>query len=205
LRFEGDFYTHKIMTPVYVPEPQPHGVPKIFLAAVGEAMTELCGEVADGLLAHGFTTPRYLREVTTPLVERGLASTGRDRSGFEISCPVFLATGESDEEVEQAATGVRRQIAFYGSTPAYRGVLELHGIGDLQTELHSLSRRGEWETMGKLIDDDLLDLFAVVGGVDEVAAKVHDRYDGVVDRVTLYLPPSLSEESVAGILGSFQD
>jgi probable F420-dependent oxidoreductase len=205
LRFEGDFYTHKIMTPVFVPEPQPHGIPKLFLAAVGEAMTEMCGEVADGLFTHGFTSAQYIREVTTPVLLRGIERSGRDRSAFEIACPIFLATGERDDEVEAAAAGVRQQIAFYGSTPAYRGVLELHGWGDLQTELHTLSLRGEWDTMQKLIDDDILDTFAVVAPIGKVAAKVRDRYDGVIDRATLYLPPNASEESVIGVLESFRD
>src|SRR5918997_5937907 len=64
LDFRGDFYTHTLMTPFFNPGPNPHGNAKIFLAAVGERMTEVAGEVCDGLLCHGFTTERYLREVT---------------------------------------------------------------------------------------------------------------------------------------------
>ncbi len=107
LVFEGEFFTHTIMTPVFVPEAQPHGFPTVFIAAVGQAMTEMCGEVADGVLTHGFTTERYLREVTTPLLMRGIERSGRSRSDFEIACPIFLATGEGDAEVEAAVDGVR--------------------------------------------------------------------------------------------------
>ena len=134
LRFEGEFYTHKIMTPMFTPEPQPHPFPKVFVAAVGEAMTEMCGEVADGLLAHAFTTKRYFEEVTTPALLRGMQRSGRQRSDFQLSCPIFVVTGETEEQLAAGAVGTRKQIAFYGSTPAYRKVLELHGWGDLHTK-----------------------------------------------------------------------
>ena len=99
LRFEGEFYTHKLMTPMFTPEPQPFPAPKVFIAAVGEAMTEMCGEVADGLLAHAFTTRRYLHEVTMPAVQRGLERSGRERSAFQVACPVFVVTGGDEAEM----------------------------------------------------------------------------------------------------------
>lgn len=183
LHFEGEFYTHKIMTPMFTPEPQPFPSPKIFIAAVGDAMTEMCGEVADGMLGHAFTTKRYLDEVTTPALLRGLQRSGRDRREFQLSCPVFVVTGDTDAEVQAAAAATRKQIAFYGSTPAYRRVLELHGWGELQTELHRLSLQGAWDTMGSLIDDEMLEAFAVVAPIDHVARELRSRYDGVVDRI----------------------
>lgn len=183
LRFEGEFYTHKIMTPMFTPEPQPHPAPKVFIAAVGEAMTEMCGEVADGHLGHPMISKRYLDEVTLPALERGLARSGRDRGGFQVSCEVMVATGENDAELAAAIAATRKQIAFYGSTPAYRRVLELHGWGDLQDELHRLSLHGEWDAMGSLVDDDVLAAFAVVGPVDTVAAALRQRCAGVAQRV----------------------
>jgi len=119
----------------------------VYLAAVGELMTEVAGEVADGLLVHPFTTERYIREVTLPALERGLAKSGRDTKDFPISFSGLVATGDTDEELADATRKVRGQIAFYGSTPAYRGVLELHGWGELQSELNALSKTGEWEKM----------------------------------------------------------
>ena len=181
LRFEGDFYTHKIMTPMFAPEPLAHPVPKVFIAAVGPAMTEMCGEVADGHLGHPFVSRRYLDEVTMPALERGMRRAGRDRSAFELSAEVMVATGENDAELKTATDAARKQIAFYGSTPAYRKVLELHGWGDLQTELHRLSLEGEWDAMGSLIDDDMLNAFAVVGPVDTVAGALRSRCEGAVD------------------------
>jgi len=200
LRFEGDFYTHKLMTPMFIPEPQPHPSPKVFVAAVGETMTEMCGEVADGLLAHAFTTKRYFEEVTTPALLRGMARSGRQRSDFQLSCPIFVVTGETEEELAAGVVGTRKQIAFYGSTPAYRKVLDLHGWGDLHSELHRLSLQGEWDTMGTLIGDEILEAFAVVAPIDTVAGEIRDRCDGVIDRVLVGFPSSVAEDTVIAVL-----
>ncbi|MGH3543108.1 MAG: LLM class F420-dependent oxidoreductase, partial [Mycobacterium sp.] len=200
LRFEGEFYTHKIMTPMFTPEHHRYEFPKVFVAAVGEAMTEMCGEVADGMLAHAFTTKRYLDEVTMPVLQRGMARAGRDRSEFQLSCPLFVVTGSDDAEVQTAADSTRKQIAFYGSTPAYRKVLELHGWGDLQPELHRLSLQGDWDVMGSLIDDDMLDAFAVVAAPDQLADKISERCGGVIDRVLPSFPSHMSETAVSAVL-----
>jgi probable F420-dependent oxidoreductase len=188
LDFRGDFYTHTLMTPFFDPGPNPHGDPRVFLAGVGELMTEVAGETCDGFLCHGFTTERYLREVTLPALERGLAKSDRTFDDLEISGPAFVVTGSNEEEMAESAKGTRRQIAFYGSTPAYRGVLELHGWGDLQTELNVLSKQGEWAAMGELIDDEMLDTFAVVAEPDALAAGLHARYGDIVDRISFYAP-----------------
>ncbi|HEY5014357.1 MAG TPA: LLM class F420-dependent oxidoreductase [Acidimicrobiia bacterium] len=188
LDFRGEFYRHTLMTPFFNPGPTGHGPPKVFLAAVGEHMTEVAGEVADGILIHGFTTERYVREVTMPAIERGLAKAGRTREGFEVSGPLFVVTGTTDEEIEKAKTATRQQIAFYGSTPNYRGVLELHGWGELQPELNALSKQGKWVEMGERIDDDMLSTFAVVASPEGVGRELANRYGGLVDRCSFYAP-----------------
>ncbi len=188
LDFRGDFYTHTLMTPFFNPGPSPHGHPKVFLAAVGPRMTEVAGEVCDGLLCHGFTTASYLQEETLPAVETGLAKAGRSRADLELSIPAFIVTGQDEEEMAASAVGVRRQVAFYGSTPAYRGVLEHHGWGDLQDELNVLSKQGEWATMGELIDDEILGTFAVVAEPDAIAGALLERWGGLVDRISFYAP-----------------
>jgi probable F420-dependent oxidoreductase len=200
LRFEGEFYTHKIMTPMFTPEPHPYGAPKVFIAAVGEAMTEMCGETADGVLAHAFTTKRYQDEVTLPALQRGLDRSGRARGDFEVACPVFVVTGRDDAEMAAAATATRKQIAFYGSTPAYRAVLELHGWDDLQGDLRQLSLDGEWDRMGALIDDEMLETFAVVAPFDHLASKLRHRCEGAIDRVLLALPSTMSDETLTEVL-----
>jgi probable F420-dependent oxidoreductase len=189
LRFEGEHYRHTLMTPMFSPQAHEWGGPPVHLAAVGPRMTRLAGEIADGLLAHGFTTARYLRERTVPALEEGLAAAGRTRSDFTISLPGFVVSGRTDREREQAAAAVRATIAFYGSTPAYRPVLELHGWDSLGDELHALSisrRDDRWTAMRDLVDDEVLDAFAVIAGPDDVGARVRERYSGLVDRFSVY-------------------
>jgi probable F420-dependent oxidoreductase len=151
-------------------------------------MTRVAGEVADGILVHAFTTERYLREVTMPTIEAALATSGRSRADFQVSYPAFVVTGDTEEQMAEAATDVRKQIAFYGSTPAYRSVLEAHGWGDLQTELNTLSKRGDWDEMGRRIEDEILDAFAVVGSPEEIPGLVQKRFADLVDRISLYMP-----------------
>ncbi|MBB5956703.1 putative F420-dependent oxidoreductase [Saccharothrix tamanrassetensis] len=177
LRFRGEFYTHTLMTPFFDPGPNPHGPPKVWLAGVGGLMTEVAGEVADGFLCHNFTTERYLREVTLPALAKGRAKVGKTLAGLEISAPSLVAC--DDRQVAD----VKRQIAFYGSTPAYRKVLDLHGWGGLHDELHRLSRRRLWDDMAAAVDDDVLHAFAVVGTESEVAAELDRRYGDVATRV----------------------
>jgi probable F420-dependent oxidoreductase len=191
LDFRGDFYTHTLMPPFFTPEPGE--APRVFVAAVGAAMTEVVGEVADGLLAHAFTTERYLREVTVPTLERGLARSGRTRADLEISHQLLVATGP---DLPGAVDAVRRQIAFYGSTPAYRGVLARHGWEELGVELTALSksdRADRWQVMGSLVDDDVLNAFAVVGEPDALAAEIRRRFDGLVDRFSFYTPYEIDQ------------
>lgn len=188
LDFRGDFYEHTLMTPFFDPGPNDFGAPKVFLAAVGELMTKVVGEVCDGMLCHGFTTESYLREVTIPALTGGLDASGRTRTDLQLSLPAFVVTGTTEEEAAAAAEGVRQQIAFYGSTPAYRGVLEHHGWGDLQTELNALSKQGGWVEMGRLIDDDILRTFAVVAEPDQVGDELLARFGDVVDRISFYAP-----------------
>ncbi len=204
LEFRGDFYTHTLMTPFFNPGANEFGAPKVFLAAVGEKMTEVAGEVCDGILIHGFTTERYVREVTIPALERGLARAGRDRSSFEVSGPLFVVTGTNEQEIEAAKVATRRQVAFYGSTPAYRGVLDLHGWGDLQPELNALSKQGKWAEMGDLIDDEMLDTFAVVAEPEGVGAELKRRYADIVDRLSFYAPYQSDPDRWAAVLADLK-
>ena len=191
LDFRGDFYTHTLMTPFFAPDKADlagFGVPRIFLAGVGELMTEVAGEVCDGFICHGFTSEKYLREVTIPALERGRAKAGKTMEGFEIIGPSFVVTGGNEAEMEAAAVGTRQQIAFYGSTPAYRGVLDIHGWGGMQDELNTLSKQGKWVEMGTLIDDEVLNTFAVVGEPETVAPELHRRYGDIIQRISFYAP-----------------
>jgi probable F420-dependent oxidoreductase len=183
LDFRGEFYRHTLMTPMFKPTDTQHGPPRVYLAAVGPLMTEVAGEVADGLIAHAFTTERYLREVTLPAVERGLAKAGKKRGDFAITCPVFVVSGPDEQAYAASRRAVAQQIAFYGSTPAYRPVLELHGWGALQSELNVMSKQGKWVEMGGLISDEILEAFAIVGEPHQIADRVKARFGDVLDRL----------------------
>ena len=204
LRFEGEFYRHTLMTPFFNPGPTGYGPPRVFLAAVGEKMTEVAGEVADGMFVHGFTTEKYLRERTLPALERGLARSDRTRAALELAFPMFMITGGTDAEMAEADAAVRKQIAFYGSTPAYRPVLELHGWGDLGEELNTLSKRGEWDEMGRRITDDVVDAFAVTGPSQELPGLVKARVGDLVDRISFYSPHRSDPEDWGEVVAAFK-
>ena len=188
LRFEGEFYTHTFMTPFFDPGPNPHDHPPILLGGVGPLMTEVAGEVADGFLCHPLSTERYLREVTLPALERGRRKAGRTLDGFEICGPSMIVARDSEEDIVSETQVLRRQIAFYGSTPAYRPVLELHGWGDLHYELNAMALRGEWDRLHEPIDDEVLHTFAVVGTPDDAFAEIKRRYGDVVTRISIGAP-----------------
>ncbi len=188
LDFRGDYYTHTLMTPMFTPTNNSYGPPRVVLAAVGPKMTEVSGEVADGMLVHAFTTPTYLAETTLPAIERGLAAGGRARDDFEVCYPAFVVSGHDEKAWEQTRSAVSKQVAFYGSTPAYKPVLDAHGWGELQGELNALSKRGEWDEMGTRITDEILEQFAVVAEPAKVAGALKERFGGTVDRIFCTFP-----------------
>nr|WP_322749639.1 MULTISPECIES: LLM class F420-dependent oxidoreductase [unclassified Frankia] len=204
LNFRGEFYTHTLMTPFFNPGPNPHGRPPVLLAGVGELMTKVAGEVADGFLCHPFTTERFLREVTLPALTTGRESADGTLDGFTIAGAPFVVTGHDEQALADAARGTRKQIAFYASTPAYRPVLEVHGWGSLQEQLNLLSKRGAWDEMGDLIDDDVLNAFAVVGEPDDIAPELRRRYGDVMTRVTLNTPYTSDEKLWPDIVAALQ-
>lgn len=205
LSYEGPFYRHTLMTPFFSPEPNPYGPPPIYLAASGAKMTKVGGEVADGLMLHALTSVATMAEITLPALEQGLEASGRTRADIELYAPVFVITGDSDEELRTAERAVRLQLAFYASTPAYRKVLAFHGRPDLPAELNELSKQGRWKELGGLIDDEVLDLFSVTGKPEEVGPAVLARFGGVLDRVALYAPYQHQSEPWARILPGFSE
>ncbi|WP_299565110.1 TIGR03617 family F420-dependent LLM class oxidoreductase [uncultured Mycolicibacterium sp.] len=193
LDFRGEFYRHTLMTPTFNPGPNPYGPPPIYLGALGPLMTRTAAEVADGLLVMPFSSTRFLREHTLPAVAEGLAAAGRTRADLEVVPEIIVSPGEDH-------TAARRLLAFYGSTPAYRPVLDLHGWGDLQPELNALSKQGRWQEMGTLIDDEVLHTIAACGTPAEIAEHIRARTDGVAQRVCLYAAGVIPPETVAQII-----
>ena len=175
LNVTGEHYSHTLMTPMFSPGPNPHGSPDIWLAAVGPAMTMLAGEAAEGFIAHAFTTPDYLEQVSLPALADGRDRGGRDHTDVVVT--PFVVTGSDEAARAASERAVREQIAFYGSTPSYRAVMELHGWGEAADALHAASRRGEWREMGAIITDDMMSAFAIDCPSPDVGA-LREAIDG---------------------------
>jgi probable F420-dependent oxidoreductase len=201
LNFQGEFYRHTLMTPTFTPRDNPYGPPPIYVGALGPKLTRAVAEHADGLLVMPFGSKRFLNEVTMTAVDAGLSAAGRGRADLAI-VPEIIVSVSSDTNPDHATT--RQLLAFYGSTPAYRPVLEAHGWGDLQPELNALSKQGRWAEMGALIDDDVLHTIAACGTPAEVAAHIADRVRGVSDRVCIYQPGPIAVDSLAQIVDALR-
>lgn len=185
LDFQGEFYQYSLMTPEFTPVTEGLKRPPILQAAVGPLMIQTAAEVADGLIVHPFCTEQYLKEVIVPRIEPALAARGRTLDHFEIQYPIFIATGETEEQLEAAKAAVRYRIGFYGSTPSYKPVLDLHGWGDLQPILRTMTRENKWDQLANEISDEMLTTFAAVGEPAEAARIVRERVGGVADSVVL--------------------
>jgi probable F420-dependent oxidoreductase len=197
LDFRGEYYRHTLMTPTFTPRDNPHGPPPIYVGALGPRLTKATAQHADGLLVMPFGNKKFLHEVTMAAVDDGLAAAGRTRDDLAI-VPEVIVSVTSDVNPDHAAT--RQLLAFYGSTPAYRPVLDIHGWGDLQPELNALSKQGRWAEMGGLIDDEVLHTIAACGSPAEVAAHIRDRVDGISDRICIYQPGPIEVELLAQIV-----
>jgi probable F420-dependent oxidoreductase len=182
LSFRGDYYKLNLMSPFFNPGRIEHPEIPIFIAGVNTGLARLAGEAADGFHVHPFHTPRYLREVLIPAIEDGASTAGRSRSDVQINVSAFIVTSPEEDLF------VRSQVAFYASTPSYRRVMALHGREETATELSKLASRAMWGDMASLVDDDMLRTFAVVASADDLADALHERYNGLADRLALYLP-----------------
>lgn len=200
LRFEGEYFHHTYLPPLFRPLPLESGPPPIWVGAVGPRLTRTVAEVADGLLIHPFHSEAFLHDHTLPVMEQGLAASGRGRSEFSLVADVIVCCGRDDQEQVAADAGVRMLLAFYGSTPAYAPVLERHGWGALQPRLAQLVREGRWGEMPAVIDEDVLSTLCVRGGPTEVADELRRRYDAVADRVGFYLPYEHDDQLEARII-----
>lgn len=199
LDFQGEYYRHTLMPPDFVPPPHDFGPPRVLLAGVDDLMTRVAGEVADGFLCHGYTTARWIRERTLPALREGRARAGGSLDDFEVLGTPFLVTG-TDKEIETTLPVLRGRIAFYASTPAYRGVFALHGWDGASEELTALSKAGRWRDMAGLITDEMVDAFAIVAPADELPARVADRFGGLLTRLSFTPPPSLDREAAMDLV-----
>ena len=185
LNFRGKFYTHTIMIPAFNPGPNPYGPPPILTGGFGPLMTAVAGEAADGFIAHPFNTRRSLLQNTLPALEQGLAKSGRKRGDLEVVCSTLVVTADTEEGLAASKLAARKQLAFYGSTPAYLPTLVCHGWESVHEELNRLSKAGRWDDMTSLIGDEVLNEIAVVGEPHEIAGKLRARLGGIADGVSL--------------------
>lgn len=204
LRFEGEFYRHTLMTPAFDPGPNPFGPPPVYLGGFGPAMVAVAGEVADGFIAHPFSSRRSLQEFTLPALAAGLRKAGRSREQIQVVCATLVVTADTPQQLEALKDIARKQLAFYGSTPAYRATLACHGWEGLHGELNALSKQGRWDDMAGLIDDDMLETIAVVGPRRDIATLLHARLSGIADVVSLTNNRSHDATHWADIVADFK-
>lgn len=204
LQFEGEFYRHTLMTPAFDPGPNPFGPPPVFIGGFGPRMIEVAGEVADGLLVHPFNTRRSMEQLILPAVARGRDRADRDADAVEVVWVMMVVTWDSDEEHEVAMRSARDQLAFYGSTPAYAPVLDLHGFGALHGDLNRLSKQGRWAEMSALVPDEVVETIAVVGPRAQVASAISARAAGLTDSVGLVNNRNPDPARFADIVGDLR-
>lgn len=185
--YEGPFYRFKLINPFFNGGPIEHPNIPVYLAGVNPRMCRAAGEVADGFHVHPMHSASYLADVVRPALDEGAKTRGLGVDDLDLYSPVFLITGESQAEIDQMAQTVRQQVAFYGSTPSYGALLRHHGFNDLGKELNTLMRAGDMAAMAKAVPDALLDEVAIICKPGEVGAKIRERYNGLLDRVSLYM------------------
>ncbi len=187
LDYEGEFYRHTLMTPFFNPGLIEHPEIPVYIAGVNTRLARLAGELCDGFHVHPFHTPEYVRQVVQPAIKEG-AEKARSPRDVELATSVFVITGESEEQIEEQRRKIRAQAAFYASTPTYRTILDVHGWGEVGERLGGLAREKKWDEMPELITDEMLHAFAIEAAPDEVGPALKERYEGLIDRVALYLP-----------------
>jgi probable F420-dependent oxidoreductase len=205
LDFEGEFYRHTLMTPMFSPGPSPFGPPPILLGALGPHMTSMTAEVADGIVILPFNSRRSLTDLTMAAVGAGLDRRDPALGSFEVVCGSIVGVGEDAESIARARDGARALLGFYGSTPAYRRVLEAEGHGGLQAELAGLVRQGKWAELGRHIPDDLLEAVAICGTPAECAEHLRAKVGDLADRVALFTPATPSDQVLGQLLGRLRE
>tara|TARA_R110001599_G_scaffold353879_1_gene601888 strand:- start:29123 stop:30130 length:1008 start_codon:yes stop_codon:yes gene_type:complete len=205
LDFQGKYYRHTLMTQMFNPGPNPYGIPPVMLGALGPKMTEVAGEVADGLIVHPFNNMAFLQERALPAVHLGLQKSARKLEDFILQVNAIIITGETDQQYQAAENSVKGLLGFYGSTPAYKLPMDAVGLGDLQPTLNALSKQGKWDELGAHINNEFLDAFCTRGRPDEIAGKLKAKYGKFADRLAIYAPYEAADEMWKGIVTELKD
>jgi probable F420-dependent oxidoreductase len=202
LRFEGEFWRFSLLTDFFDPGPIDVADPPIYLAGVNDRLVRIAGEVADGFCAHPLNSPRYLTEVVRPSIEEGAKQAGRDPGAVAVVCPVFTIVGDAGPELDRQREAIRLQIAFYGTTPSYSRIFEVHGRQDMTARLGAALRTGDRAKLAAEVDDELVDAFSVTAPWDGLADALLRRFAGLADRIFPYAAPGLEDPEVAERWGS---
>lgn len=188
LDYRGGHYRLTLMTPDFSPAPTGLPMVPVAIAAVGEAMLRVAGEVCDGVRLHPLCSRRYLEEIAVPQIAAGLRRGGRERAHFDLMGGGFVATGPDAATVAAGIERVRRRVAFYASTRTYQPVLALHGLEDLGDKLHALSVSGRWDEMAGEVSDEVVHIFAACGPHEALAGLIAERWGGLADAIQLDFP-----------------
>ncbi|MCY4044147.1 MAG: TIGR03617 family F420-dependent LLM class oxidoreductase [Cellvibrionales bacterium] len=190
LDFEGEYYRHTLMAPMFNPGPCEYGLPPILTGGFGPKMCQMAGEAADGLIIHPFNNLPYIEDHALKNIHLGLEKANRSAKDFMLSLSAIVITGSNQEFYENAYKGVRSLLAFYGSTPAYLPAMEAIGFADLQPKLNRLSKENKMAEMEALIPDEFIRQFAVIGKPEEIAQKLMDKFGHLTNlsRLSIYAP-----------------
>jgi probable F420-dependent oxidoreductase len=188
LEFEGEFYRHTLMTPFFNPGPIEHPEIPVYIAGVNTRLARIAGEICDGFHVHPFHSPEYVRRTVRPAITAGAEEVGRDLGQVTLATSAFVVSAENEEEAAEQRESVRAQISFYASTPTYRTVLEAHGWEEVGEKLGTMAREKKWREMPALVTDEMLAAFAIEAAPDDIGSALKERYTGLIDRVTLYIP-----------------
>ena len=192
--YDGEYYQYRLTSPFFNPGPIDHPDIPVIISAVNPFNARLAGEVCDGIAIHGFSTFRYIREVLIPALHEGARSVEKPLAGLHVRGGGFVVTGRSPQEVEEAKERTRRQISFYASTRSYAHVMKVHGWEDEAAQLRRLSGDAQWEEMARVISDDMLEEFCVIGTWDELPARMREKLAGINTQVTLPLDARTPDE-----------
>jgi probable F420-dependent oxidoreductase len=206
LQYEGDYYQFSLMIPYYDPGPITHPKVPIYLAAINKHMCRLTGALADGHLPGDPVTYKWFCEMMLPNLEEGTRQSGRQLSDLDLGSHGFIGCARTNEGLERVRKGLRERIALYASTPDYKKLLDMHGWGDKLSVFIDMARQGQWEEMGNLVTDEMLDEYAVVGTPDELPGKLRARFGGIVKRIQLDDEwfDGLSDDDVRSLVASIQ-
>ena len=188
LDYRGEHYKLTLMTPDFSPEPTGLPMVPVTIAAVGEAMLRVAGEVCDGVRLHPLCSRRYVEEVALRHITEGMRRGGRNRANFDVFGGGFVVTGPDQETVAAGIERVRQRVAFYGSTRSYLPILSLHGLDELGLKLHGMSLDGRWNEMTSEVSDDVVRIFAACGIYGEIARVIEERFGGVADAIEINFP-----------------